>query len=123
LLELRIQAGSTAGSVLLYVCEVTDRARVQRLGAIVETLVALGHEIANPLAILRGEIELARRQFPAESDQRFQVMLGAADRIDAVMRRLRTLTQPTPTDYLRSRGVRMINLVQREPGTGEESSP
>ena len=122
LVELRIEPGPLPGTLLIAMRDVTDRARVQRLGAVIETAMALGHEIANPLAILRGEIELlVARQ--AEEGPRLASMLKAVDRIDDVLRRLRKLAEPRSTAYLPSRGVRMVDLVtleaERPPEAGE----
>jgi nitrogen-specific signal transduction histidine kinase len=109
LLELRLETGPLPDSLLIALRDVTDRARVQRLGALVETAMALGHEIANPLAILRGEIELLAQEAPAAS-ARLTRMLRSVDRIDDVLRRLRKLAEPGSTAYLPSRGVRMVSL-------------
>lgn len=122
LMELCIEAGPLAGSVLITVRDVTDRARVERLGALVETAMALGHEIANPLAILRGEIELLTAEAPPGSRARLLSMIRSADRIDDVLRRLRRLGEPTSTDYLRSRGVRMVNLEAQDASRPEEGA-
>jgi signal transduction histidine kinase len=109
LIELRLEAGPLPGTLLVAIRDVTDRARVQRLGALVETAMALGHEIANPLAILRGQIELLRTTYP-DAEARLDAMLRSADRIDTVLRQLRRLAEPQPATYLPSRGERMVDL-------------
>jgi nitrogen-specific signal transduction histidine kinase len=123
MVQLRLVPGpaSLPGSLLVTIEEVTARLRVERLRALAETTVAVCHEIANPLAIVSGELELLRRDanIPA-------VRLGALEtavaRIAEVLRRLKRATEPLGADYLPSRGVRMLDLrggEKRTPGRGE----
>jgi nitrogen-specific signal transduction histidine kinase len=128
LVQLRLAAGppELPGSVLLTLEEVSDRLRVERLRALAETTVALGHEINNPLAILSGQIELlssevhalhAEEQPAAEllsslraMAERVAAMREAVTRIAEVLRRMRRVAEPLGADYLPSRGVRMLDL-------------
>ena len=129
LVQLRLATGppELPGSVLITLEEVSDRLRVERLRALAETTVALGHEINNPLAILSGQIELIssevnalRAEGPAETAglssalgamaERIAAMREAVNRIAEVLRRMRRVAEPLGTDYLPSRGVRMLDL-------------
>jgi signal transduction histidine kinase len=129
LVQLRLAAGppELPGSVLITLEEVSDRLRVERLRALAETTVALGHEINNPLAILSGQIELLssevnalRAEEPAETAglasalgamaERIAAMREAVTRIAEVLRRMRRVAEPLGADYLPSRGVRMLDL-------------
>jgi signal transduction histidine kinase len=129
LVQLRLTQGpqELPGSVLIALEEVSDRLRVERLRALAETTVALGHEINNPLAILSGQIELIssevnalRAEAPAETAGLFSALGAMAERITAmreavnrmaeVLRRMRRLAEPFGSDYLPSRGVRMLDL-------------
>lgn len=123
MVQLRLVPGpeSLAGSLLVTIEEVTARLRVERLRALAETTVAVCHEIANPLAIVSGEIELLRldANIPAA---RVGALETAVARIAEVLRRLKRATEPLGADYLPSRGVRMLNLREGEkpaPGRGE----
>lgn len=111
LVQLRLVPGPAAvpGSLLLTIEEVTARLRVERLRALAETTVAVCHEIANPLAIVSGELELLRRDanIPAA---RLGALETAVARIAEVLRRLKRATEPLGADYLPSRGVRMLDL-------------
>jgi nitrogen-specific signal transduction histidine kinase len=118
LFELRLEPGPPASTVLVSLSEVGARARVQRLGALVETAISLAHELSNPLAILRGELELLQRDLPADAGHRLTKMTIAAERIHSVLERMRSLGQTTPVDYLRSRGVKMIDLSQPQSARG-----
>jgi len=116
--------------------EISDRLRVERLRALAETTLALGHEVNNPLAILSGQIELisaeleelrseGRDEETGESSpaatpelcsalaamgERVVAMREAVSRIAGVLRRMRRVAEPLGADYLPSRGVRMLDL-------------
>jgi nitrogen-specific signal transduction histidine kinase len=111
LVQLRLVPGpaSVPGSLLLTIEEVTARLRVERLRALAETTVAVCHEIANPLAIVSGELELLRRDANVPAT-RLGALETAVARIAEVLRRLKRATEPLGADYLPSRGVRMLDL-------------
>jgi nitrogen-specific signal transduction histidine kinase len=134
LVQLRLVPGpvAVAGSLLLTIEEVTARIRVERLRALAETTVAVCHEIANPLAIVSGELELLRRDAHVPA-ARVAALETAVARIAEVLRRLKRATEPLGADYLPSRGVRMLDLRpadKRDParagragtGTGTEAA-
>jgi len=111
LVQLRLVPGPAGvpGSLLLTIEEVTARLRVERLRALAETTVAVCHEIANPLAIVSGELELLRRDANVPAT-RLGALETAVARIAEVLRRLKRATEPLGADYLPSRGVRMLDL-------------
>ncbi len=110
LVELRMEPGPEPGWVLVLVREVTSRTRAERQGALAETARALGHQVSNPLAILRGELGLLKRSGAPVTDERYARMERAIARIDEVLVRLRRATEVLPTNYLPSQGVRMFDL-------------
>lgn len=150
LVQLRLAPGPAElpGSVLLTLEEVSDRLRVERLRALAETTVALGHEINNPLAILSGQIELISSEVNALRAEdppdmagltselsamadRITAMREAVTRIAEVLRRMRRVAEPLGADYLPSRGVRMLDLrpesttrrpTPEAPGGGEAAA-
>jgi signal transduction histidine kinase len=115
MVQLRIVRGPDhlPGSLLLTIEEVTARLRVERLRALAETTVAVCHEIANPLAIVSGELELLRRDLNVPA-VRLGALEGAVARIAEVLRRLKRAAEPLDADYLPSRGVRMLDLRTEE---------
>jgi signal transduction histidine kinase len=140
LVQLRLAPGppELPGSVLITLEEVSDRLRVERLRALAETTVALGHEINNPLAILSGQIELISSEVNALKAEgppapaglvsglsamgdRITAMREAVTRIAEVLRRMRRVAEPLGADYLPSRGVRMLDL--RPESTARRSAP
>jgi signal transduction histidine kinase len=138
LVQLRIKAGpaEVPGSAVITIEEISDRLRVERLRALAETTLALGHEVNNPLAILSGQIELLSAELDelrtegsqVETDapaaapppdlcsalaamgERVVAMREAVTRIAGVLRRMRRVAEPLGADYLPSRGVRMLDL-------------
>ncbi len=145
LVQLRIKAGpdEIPGSAVITIEEISDRLRVERLRALAETTLALGHEVNNPLAILSGQIELLSAELdelqsegdgeepgapatPALSPEtgsalaamgeRVVAMREAVTRIAGVLRRMRRVAEPLGADYLPSRGVRMLDLSAGDDG-------
>ena len=139
LVQLRIKAGpdEIPGSAVITIEEISDRLRVERLRALAETTLALGHEVNNPLAILSGQIELISAELEelrtgdgnedsdepataalppdvgsalAAMGERVVAMREAVTRIAGVLRRMRRVAEPLGADYLPSRGVRMLDL-------------
>jgi signal transduction histidine kinase len=71
----------------------------ERLAAIGRVAAGLAHEIRNPIAAMRLKAENAIALGPEHKDQAFSAILGQIDRLDAVLRRLLTVTerdQPRP---------------------------
>jgi signal transduction histidine kinase len=137
LVQLRIKSGpeEIPGSAVITIEEISDRLRVERLRALAETTLALGHEVNNPLAILSGQIELLSAELEelrsegrdeetgespaatpelcsalAAMGERVVAMREAVSRIAGVLRRMRRVAEPLGADYLPSRGVRMLDL-------------
>ncbi len=89
-----------------------ELAFLQHQLAIVELARTMGHEINNPLAILKGYIELAEiylKKHPDETLQRqLSLIRSAAEKIQLVVGRLQQLRNPTQTEYIR--GMNMVDL-------------
>ena len=85
------------------------------LAGIGETAIALQHEINNPLAALISTVSLFEQGLykPSETGEVLQVVAEQANRIAAVMRRLRDLTNPRSVMY--AKGARMLDLSGEEP--------
>ncbi len=66
----------------------------ERLAVIGRVAAGLAHEIRNPIAAMRLKAENALRLGPDRKDQALAAILGQIDRLDGVVRRLLTLTEP-----------------------------
>jgi PAS domain S-box-containing protein len=84
-----------------------------RLKTILETVASVNHEINNPLAIVMGNLQLLLRNFEAGPPS-IRAQLRSADlagkRIAQVIRRLSNIVEPVETEYLKGRGIPMIDL-------------
>lgn len=93
-----------------------ELAYLQHQLAITELARTMGHEINNPLAILKGYIELAElylKKHPDETLQRQLSLIGsAAEKIHLVVERLQQLRNPTKTEYIR--GMNMVDLWETD---------
>jgi two-component system sensor histidine kinase/response regulator len=89
-----------------------DLASLQHQMAITELARTMGHEINNPLAILRGYIELAENYLIKHPDETLQKQLSlirsASDKIQLVVERLKQLKNPIQTEY--AVGMNMLDL-------------
>ena len=78
-----------------------ERANEQRRAGINETTIAVAHEMNNVLTVLMMNAELlAQDATPHEIPEIAQEILGASNRIAAIVRRLRQLGEPRTVDYL-----------------------
>jgi PAS domain S-box-containing protein len=85
----------------------------ERLTTILETVVSVNHEINNPLAIVMGNLQLLLRQNesgPPQSRAQTRAALSAARRIAEVIRRLSGIVEPVEMEYLRGRGIPMLDI-------------
>jgi DNA-binding response OmpR family regulator len=80
--------------------------------ALVELARTMGHEINNPLAILKGYIELAELYLKKHPDETLQRQLSlirtSAEKIQLVVERLQQLRNPSSTEYIH--GMNMVDL-------------
>ena len=95
---------------------------LQHQMALIELARTMGHEINNPLAILKGYIELAEihlKKHPDETLQRqLSLIRASAEKIQLVVERLQQLRNPASTEYIR--GMNMVDLWGQGE-TGEKS--
>ena len=91
-------------------------ARAQWYAGIGETVVAVQHEINNPLAALLGNVALltAGLASPAEEKQCMAVIAEQAMRIATVVRRLGSLRAPRSVEYVA--GSKMLDLSGKDSG-------
>src|SRR5206468_7321655 len=77
------------------------RASAQRRAAIMETTIAVAHEMNNVLTVLMMNAELlAHDASPEEIPEIAAEILAAANRIAATVQRLRQLGEPRSIEYL-----------------------
>jgi DNA-binding response OmpR family regulator len=91
-------------------------ARAQWYAGIGETVVAVQHEINNPLTALLGNVALltAGLATPAEEQECMGVIAEQALRIATVVRRLGSLREPRSVEYVR--GSKMLDLSGKDSG-------
>ena len=86
-------------------------ARAQWLSGIGEAMLAIQHEVNNPLAALLGNAALLEQGLYANEEEREQclrVIVEQSKRIAAVVKRLSVLRDPRSVEY--AGGARMIDL-------------
>jgi DNA-binding response OmpR family regulator len=91
--------------------------RAERRAAIGEIVVALSHEINNPLMALRAQLDLLRLDeaaLPPAGRAALDVAQGQFGRIAELLRRLRELDLEEPTTYVGA--TRMTNLAKQPNG-------
>jgi signal transduction histidine kinase len=78
-----------------------ERASEQRRAGIMETTIAVAHEMNNVLTVLMMNAELlAHDATPQEIPEIAEEILGAANRIAAVVQKLRQASEPRSVEYL-----------------------
>lgn len=84
--------------------------KTRYLAGIGETVVALQHEINNPLAALLGNVQLLEKDMvpPAEQATVMREVVTQGKRIADVLKRLRELTDPKTVEY--AGGIKMLDL-------------
>jgi signal transduction histidine kinase len=87
--------------------------RKQKLAAIAETVVALNHEIRNPLAIIMASLDLAigragREELKSVPAEHFHVIKNNCDRICVVMDKMSRISKPSSVNVVG--GIKMIDL-------------
>jgi DNA-binding response OmpR family regulator len=84
--------------------------RAEHLRHIAEVALTLAHEINNPLAVIKGELQLQLEDSGGVIDRAaLEISIGAAQRIADVVRKISALREITYQDYA---GMRMIDLEQ-----------
>ena len=80
----------------------TAHGKAERLAAVGQMAAMVAHEVRNPLGILRGQVELARENLPADATprqrERFGEMLAEIDRLNTLTQEFLGLARDTPLD-------------------------
>ncbi|MGZ8848445.1 MAG: two-component system sensor histidine kinase NtrB, partial [Pyrinomonadaceae bacterium] len=100
------ESGETTGLVITFqdltdvrVMEETAR-RQDRLAAVGRLAASIAHEIRNPLAAMRGSIQMLRAEFEGESDQAqlMEIILRESDRLNKIVADYLNYARPRPTE-------------------------
>ncbi|MGB8509035.1 MAG: ATP-binding protein, partial [Pyrinomonadaceae bacterium] len=112
---LSAESGETTGLVITFQdltdirsMEETSR-RQERLSAVGRVAAGIAHEIRNPLAAMRGSIQVLRAEMPADSAQAelMEIVLRESDRLNGIITDFLT--------YARPRTVTLAETDLREP--------
>ncbi len=91
--------------------------QAERLGAIGEIVIAVRHEVNNPLTAVIGNVELLIERYGREDPDlaaRLEVVLNNALRIAEIVQRLQEIKRDKVVEYVR--GVKMTDLKQGQDG-------
>ncbi len=89
----------------------TEQIKKERLAAIIETAIAVSHEVNNPLTAVLGNAQLLRlrtKDLPPEAEEKLKIIEEAAMRIQEVTAALLRVTEPTSKEY--TPGVTMLDI-------------
>jgi len=87
----------------------SELAKKNRLAAITETVLTLGHEINNPLLAVKGNLELIEvGQLPDELKKRLDTIKSNLERISLATAKLRNLSNPESGNIYEN--INMIDL-------------
>ena len=99
---LSSEAGETTGLVITFqdltdirAMEETSR-RQERLSAVGRVAAGIAHEIRNPLAAMRGSIQVLRSELPADAPERelMDIVLSESDRLNRIITDFLTYARP-----------------------------
>jgi two-component system sensor histidine kinase PilS (NtrC family) len=103
---LFLESGETSGLVITFqdltdvrVMEETAR-RQDRLAAVGRLAASIAHEIRNPLAAMRGSIQMLRAELQDESDhsQLMEIILRESDRLNKIVTDYLNYARPRPAE-------------------------
>lgn len=89
----------------------TEEIKKERLAAIIETAIAVSHEVNNPLTAVLGNAQLLRlrtKDLPPEVEEKLKIIEEAAMRIQEVTTALLRITEPTSREY--TPGIKMLDI-------------
>ncbi len=96
-----------------------EELKKERLAAIIETAIAVSHEVNNPLTAVLGNAQLLRlrtRDLPPDVEEKLKIIEEAAGRIQEVTAALMRITEPTSLEY--TPGLKMLDIF----GSGKKES-
>jgi|GEM_PF-5165553 len=97
----------------------SDEIKKERLAAIIETAIAVSHEVNNPLTAVLGNAQLVRlrtKDLPPDVEEKLKIIEEAAGRIQEVTAALMRITEPATLEY--TPGIKMLDIFgsgQKEP--------
>ncbi|MGH8005178.1 MAG: histidine kinase dimerization/phospho-acceptor domain-containing protein [Limisphaerales bacterium] len=97
----------------------SEEIKKERLAAIVETAIAVSHEVNNPLTAVLGNAQLLRlrtKDLPADVEEKLKIIEEAAGRIQEVTAALMRITEPSTLEY--TPGIEMLDIfgsTKKEP--------
>jgi signal transduction histidine kinase len=89
----------------------SEELKKERLAAIVETAIAVSHEVNNPLTAVLGNAQLLRlrtKDLPADVEEKLKIIEEAASRIQEVTAALMRITEPATLEY--TPGIKMLDI-------------
>jgi two-component system sensor histidine kinase PilS (NtrC family) len=101
------ESGETSGLVITFqdltdVRAMEETARRQdRLAAVGRLAASIAHEVRNPLAAMRGSIQMLRGEFDGESDQAqlMEIILRESDRLNKIVADYLNYARPRPAEF------------------------
>lgn len=97
----------------------SEEIKKERLAAIIETAIAVSHEVNNPLTAVIGNAQLVRlrtKDLPPDVEEKLKIIEEAAGRIQEVTAALMRITEPATLEY--TPGVKMLDIF----GSGQKES-
>lgn len=97
----------------------TEEIKKERLAAIIETAIAVSHEVNNPLTAVIGNAQLVRlrtKDLPPDVEEKLKIIEEAAGRIQEVTAALMRITEPSTLEY--TPGIKMLDIF----GTGKKEA-
>lgn len=89
----------------------SEELKKERLAAIVETAIAVSHEVNNPLTAVLGNAQLLRlrtKGLPPDVEEKLRIIEEAAGRIQEVTAALMRITEPATLEY--TPGIKMLDI-------------
>ncbi|MCI0330626.1 MAG: hypothetical protein L0196_06690 [candidate division Zixibacteria bacterium] len=98
----------------------SEEIKKERLAAIIETAIAVSHEVNNPLTAVLGNAQLLRlrtKDLPPDVEEKLKIIEEAAGRIQEVTAALMRITEPATLEY--TPGIKMLDIF----GSGQKELP
>ncbi len=93
------------GGIVMIVQDLTEEAKlrseldnVERLTLVGQMAAGITHEIRNPMAVVRGFLQLMREKSPGELDSYYQIVMDELDRANAIINDFLSLAQTRVSD-------------------------